>query len=346
MERFEKLVREAKTLQADIELHVSNQLLVGRGTIKMKRPSHLLFEMKWGPSDYSFHIASEEAVAIERSQKRYREYGSIGRYFIPENDFAATPQYGMPLPLLAGSIRSLTPPDVGFRWDRTDNVGGETVDVLVATFQTEGGPSTVVAKIAGDGRLVEYSSSAGSGPGEQTIRRVLSNYKLNADLPDASFLKPVPTGFVPQTLPGDSFPINVGEKMPWEGWTAVGEAPPLPASASGKVTLVGITDVGCEPSIRAARTFATLAEQVKGKGGNAVALWLSPSAPSESIFRTVPNYVDPSGKVAALLRAPGTPMFLLVSPRGTVTRIWLGFDPSQTAAFMADVMAWADPSKG
>jgi len=343
--QHEKFLRSANSFKVDMTMKVSTSKDEGKGFFQIKRPAHLLFQMKWGASDFSFSCAENENVAIEREIKRYREYGAVGRLFVPETDISLTPQYGFPLALLAGSLRALTPERARFTNVGTGQFDGAKVNVVQSKFATMTANVTLTAKIDTKGKLVEYSIAEGDGPQAVVTTLSFRNYVINPTLKETSFLTPIPKGFVPQTLPADNYPINFGETMPLDGWKPVSGSADLKGLANNKVLFVVIGDPNCEVSLRAAKTVAGLAKDVEAKGGVSVAICPASSAP-QPIYTTVPNFYDPTGKLYARLRTPGTPMFFIVSPKGLITRVWLGFDPEKAGEFVKDALEWVDPNRG
>jgi hypothetical protein len=343
--RFEKYMRSVSSLKVDMDLKVSGVKEIGNGYFQAKQPNFVLWVMKWGPSDFSFSSAGDEIVAIEKFKKVYREYGAVGRLFIPESDISSTPEYGFPLPLLSGSLTSLLPNGVHFSGQGKALVEKVPVDVVRAEFTTPSAKVTVQAKVDEKGRLLECVTTYGGGGPSQIRTLTFKNYRANQALSEASFRTPIPKGFTPQTLPADAFPVNFGERMPLDGWKPVSGSGDIKTLAQNKVLFVAIGDPNCEVSVRAAKTVASLAKDVEAKGGISVAICPASSSP-QPVYTTIPNFYDPTGKIYPRLRAPGTPMFFLVSPKGLVTRVWYGFDEAQAAEFVKDALEWVDPKKG
>lgn len=343
--RFEKFIRSATSLRVDMRMKVSGVSDIGKGYFMAKRPDHVLWVMKWGKSDFSFSSAGNEIVAIEKSNRLYRQYGAVGRLFVPESDISSTPEYGFPLALLSGSLLPLVPDGMRFTSAGKTTINGVSADVIKAAFATPNGRVTVTASIDAKGKLMECTTAYGEGPTQETRALTFTNYAVNKHLSDALFKTSVPKGFISQTLPGDAYPINVGEKMPLEGWKPVSGSGDLKALSQNKVLFIAIGDPHCEVSVRAARTVANLAREVEAKGGAAVAICPTSSSP-QPVYSSLSNFYDPTGKVFDRLRTPGTPTFFLVSPRGIVTRVWYGFDTGQAAEFVKDALEWVDSKKG
>ena len=342
--RFEKFMRSANSLKVDMGLKVSSVAEQGKGLFQMKRPEHLLFAMKWRMSDYSFSIAGEQCVAIERGSKVFREYGAIGRYFLPEPDISATSEYAFPLPLLTGSLRFVVPTGVKFVAAGKTTFDGAPADLVRAQYTVPGTNVTVEGKIDKQGKLLEFTTKYG---GDEPQIRSLSfrNYRVNPTLSDSSFVTEIPVGYTARTLPPDSHPIEFGESWPMDNWMPVSGSGNLKALAQNRVLFIAIGDPDCEASMRSVRAIDALAKRIEDKGGVSVAICPSQSSP-KPVYKSVPNFYDPTGRLFSRLRIPGTPIFYLVSPKGTVTRLWYGFDSAQSAEFAKDVLEWVDPNKG
>jgi hypothetical protein len=343
--RFEKYMASAKTIQVDLNLTVAGSQHSGKGSVRIKRPGHMLFQMKWGLSNYTFSLTDKETVAIEHGARRYREYGSAGRLFAPDSDISNVPEYGFPLPIATGSIRSLVPPGTKYTFSTT-TFEGKPADEGRAKFTTQVGEVAVRVVVDASGRLLEYESAIASDPKSTTRRMRLSNYKINLPMTNESFRTPLPAGYSPQTLPGASYPLNNGEKMPLKGWKGIGGAPDMASLAAGKPVFVAIGDPDCAVTRRVASAVGEIGKAVRAKGGVAVGISLSPAGGQAALFPGLPAYYDPSEALARELRAPGTPMFLLISSKGTVVRVWYGYDPAQRAKFVADVSEWVPQAKG
>ena len=339
--RFEKYMRSATTLRVDMGLKGSSEPGVGKGSFLIKRPGHVLFQMKWGASDYVFSCMPDESIALEKGKKLYREYGAVGQLFLPEPDISSTPEYAFPLPLLAGSLRALAPQGTKFE---TVGKSGST-DLVRAHFATPMADITIEAKIDATGKLLECTRTVHGMPKSDVTTQSFKNYVINKPVADASFAIEIPKEFVPQTLPDDSYPLNVEEKWPIEGWISVDGTASLKSIAQNKVLFIAVGDTTCEVSQRSVSAVDQLAKDVVVKGGAAIAICPTKSSP-KPIYKGVPNFYDPSGKILQRLRAPGTPIFFLVSPKGYVTRVWYGFDGALTSEFVKDVLDWVDPKKG
>jgi hypothetical protein len=168
----------------------------------------------------------------------------------------------------------------------------------------------------------------------------ISHYQVNQPLADTIFKTPVPAGYSAQTMVPDPYPINVEEKLPLLGWKRLGSGPSLEKLAAGKPLFLAISDPDCEVSKSAVRAIAGISESIQKKGGVCAAISLSVAGDQAPIFKPLPYYVDPTGKLISKLRVPGTPMFLLATSKGVVTRIWYGFDPGGEAEFKKDVLDW------
>jgi len=339
--RFDQFMSSAKSISVDLELSMSSTKEVGKGTLIIRRPDHLLFKMKWGPSNYSFSIMPDYVVTIEHGNKVYREYGPVGRFFVPDPDISRTPEYGLPIALLAGSLNAMMPDGYSMRPGEKSTHEGSTVDTATGRYSTQTAQVTITAKVDSAGRLVNAETVYAGGPNRLTINLKVSNYRINPELKDSEFATPLPSGYVPESLPPGSYPINFGEKFDFAGWSPLGDAGSLRDLTQGKPLFLAISDSDCEVSQRSTRMVDQLANQLRSKGVACAAITLDANAGQTPVFRTLPNYYDPNGKASDRLRVPGTPMFLFVDAKGIVQRVWLGYDNAKVNEFTADVVGWA-----
>lgn len=338
--RFETFMKGARTFSADLEFTASGRPAIGKGTFHVKRPGYLLFRMVWDKSDFSFSIGPKSAIAIERADKVYREYGALGRMFIPDTDISDTPMYSLPVALMLGSLDAIVPDGVKFESGGTADIEGVKVDVVRASFDTQAGHVVQKVMIDGSGRPLQFIREV-SGGGRSFVATIkTANYKINIPLEDEFFEVPPPLGFVPQTLPADAYPLNVGERITLAGWKKLAAKEELSALASGKSLFLAVTEPSCEVSKSAATVVAKLVKEIEAKGGVSAAINIDSNSTQPVAFSGLPTYVDPNGKLVESLRVPGTPLFLLVDPKGVVSRVWLGFDPAEADAFRADVLEW------
>lgn len=337
-------MKSAKTFTANLRMTVSGAPDEGAGSISVKAPDYLVFKMKWGKSDYSFSVRQNDIVAIERESKTYREYGGIGGFFIPEPDISRTPAYGFPAAIMAGTLKAMVPDGVPLKADGKGTIEGVAVDYVSGTWQVQVGSITARAAIDGLGRPVEFERKLSGNNGAFTRIRV-GGYRVNEPMSPADFATPIPAGFVPETLPADSYPVNVGEKFPLKGWTALSGSANLETLTAKKVLFLAVGSPHCEASKRAAASVRAIAKSVESKGGVAAAISTDPAKGQSPVFATIPNFYDPKGQAFDRLRAPGTPMFFLIAPNGRVTRVWYGFDVAKTGAFSNDVLTWVEKSK-
>ncbi len=343
VDRFQNYMKGVKDLSVSLRMTVDKDPSVGTGFLRVNRPKHFVYRMKWSGHDYSFSINGPDALAIERSTKVYREYPG-GGFFIPEADISPVPDYGFPVALMAGSLRAMAPGGVQFKAEGKKDVDGVAVDQVTANWAIQFGSITLRAWIDAAGRLVGYERIV-VGPNANTVRMKIANYRINASPPASDFATPIPLGFVPETLPPDNYPLNVGERVPMKSWKPLTGNKSLASMTAKKIAFYAIGDPNCEVSRRSAATIQNLTKRVVAKGGTAVALSVDRSAKQTAVYRGLSTFFDPTGHGADDLRTPGTPMFLLTAANGRVTRIWYGFNVAKAAEFTADVLAWVEISK-
>ena len=128
-------------------------------------------------------------------------------------------------------------------------------------------------------------------------------------------------GYTPFSVDTRYARILIGEKFPLDGWAD--KAGKSLASLATKTTLIAILDENV-PSQNSLRSLNRIGDKV-----NVARLGAA----------TVPG-VEYRSSAASLARLdpPAYPMFALVEPDGTITKMWLGFDARNSSAFEAEII--------
>jgi hypothetical protein len=164
-----------------------------------------------------------------------------------------------------------------------------------------------------------------------------SNYAVNNPVDTKLFFTEPPAGYSPETLTDDVEPPYVGEAVALTGMAPLaGGAPADLRSAFGaKPLIVAVVAPDCAPSHDVLGSLASIGKEVERKGGALAAIW---TGRPKSAPRGLAHYVDPSGKAMERLRAPGTPLVLMIHASGRVTQVWFGYDPANRGDFEKEVL--------
>ena len=306
--RFDAFMKAHPAFVATVEASVGGKA-AGTGTLRVARPRLLRWDAKGTGFDFSVTSTPEQYVAVERVSKTYDERAPIGGFRLYEARVSPA-QDLIPGFLLAGSAANALG---GGKPTVTAVAGG---DELHATVQSQMGPVELRLVVAPDGQPLRFSSSAGA-----RSWRVLAFAAAKAD--PAPFRLAPPLGTVPYALPELPTPLAVGEAAPLVGWKKGGRAVDLNEPSRGRPRLLAVLGVDSPPS-KSARPFL---------------IDLSRSLPVFLIEKG--GVEDPTGALMKRLSPPGTPMFYLVGPDGTVKNLWFGFDPAQGRAWEDEVRAAA-----
>jgi len=178
--------------------------------------------------------------------------------------------------------------------------------------------------LAPDGRVVSVRRKVTGREGSRETVWTISNYSFPTNLGLASFVFPVPTGYVPNSVPRLVTPLQTGQKAPVSGWVDNnGKSVDLAAAAGHKPFLIAYIVPDGGPAQASLSSLHRLEAKVP-------------------VFVVGPGGLrDPGGKNLKLLNPPGAPMFYLVGADGKVSKIWFGFDRADPSTFEADVVATA-----
>ncbi len=309
--RFDAYMKARPAFVATVEASSGGQR-VGTGILRVARPRLLRFDAKGAGFDYSMASTPEAYVEIERTERVYDERTSIGGFRIYPSRIDPDAQGLIPNFLLAGSTAGAFS---GLKPTVAAVAGG---DELRATAQTQMGPVDLRLLVAPDGQPLRFSSTGG---GSTRNWRVVSIIPGKAD--PAPFRLAPPLGYVPHALPEMPTPLAIGEPAPLVGWRKGGRAVDLNDPQRGLPRLLAVLGTDSPPS-RSARPFLI-------ELGRSMPVFLIEKGSVE----------DPSGALIKKLSPPGTPMFYLVGPDGTVRKLWFGFDPAKGKAWEDEVRAAA-----
>lgn len=307
--RFDAFMKARPAFVATVEASVGGRT-TGTGTLRLARPRQMRFDVKGAGLDYSILSTDKAYIEIDRIGKVYDERPPIGGVRVYEGRISPG-QSLIPSFLIAGTAQAL------FGGEKPSVAAVAGGDEMRATLSGPAGTTEVRLVVDPSGKPLRFSAS---GPSGQRSWRVLS---LGAPPDEAAFRLTAPLGFVPFTLPELAAPLAIGEDVPLTGWRKGGRPVDLNEPQRGRPRLLAVLSPDSPPS-RAARPFL---------------IELGRSMP---VFLLEPGGVeDPTGALMRKLSPPGTPMFYLVGPDGTVKKLWFGFDPAKGKSWEAEVLTAA-----
>lgn len=294
-----------------------------KGLLTVERGRRVRLDAKWLSTDYSAVVGPTGLRELERTEKIYDEVSSV--------------RNAGPFPSRLSSIPDLLVPNLLFTPDLANGApkGGKVVEIpsgfqLSGTQQTEQGTLTYQLRFDRQGRLSTIDFQTNSIMGRSRSRWVLSDYKIVP--PGNRFALEFPNGFSPYALATASDPVQVGEKIPLQGWVEAksGRAVSLGKVLGGSPALLVLLGEGA-PNDAARKSLRRLRSSIP-----IASLGGKPAVGASVEFM---EFVDPKGDLVAGLRPLGTPMFYLIDKTGRVARTWFGFDGEKAAEWERDVLA-------
>lgn len=310
--RFDAFMKARPNFVAVVDA-VAGDRTIAHGTLRVVRPHRLRFDVKGTGFDYTVVSTESQYLEVERNERVYDEHASNGGLRIYDSRISGAPGF-LPAFLLAGSTARLF-------GDLKTTVKG---DEIHGHMEGPMGLVDLTLTVNPQGQPLSFASRTSDG---FHVWKVVSIQAAKDD--PAAFHLTAPLGFVPHALPDLPFPLAIGENAPLTGWTKGGRPVDLNEPDRGRPRLLAVLGADCTPS-RAARPFL---------------IELGKTMP---VFLIGPGDItDPTGQNLKRLSPPGTPMFYLVGPDGTVKKLWFGFDPAKGAAWETDVKAAAaEATKG
>jgi hypothetical protein len=328
IERFNRFVMAAKTIYVDVRMEKPG-MAPGTGRFWVEFPGRMALEFKMPGVDYRYGVLEGTCTEVERTEKEFDEYEWLGVLSPGHSRISSVSEYALPIPLFARNVRATAPRNAKFGLDGQEESNGKKSDWLKVRFNDDVSRSEIRALIDEHGKLLRYERKVESQGRSDITNLILTGYVLNRVFPRAVFETNIPVGYLPYALPQPSYPLEIGMAAPLRGWrnAVSGQAMNLEVPA-GKHLLLAVLDRNCPPSETARREL--------GAGNDA---W---TVQYLSLGRTAGEAVvgsafDPSGIQIGKLRVPGTPMFYLVSPGGTIKGLWHGFGEGKKATMEKDI---------
>jgi hypothetical protein len=324
LDRLAKFFQESPHLSADLAVHARNSPSAGQGRLVLSRPNRMLFTMRFGDSQFRYSATEEGVVEIADHDRIYKEGHPLPRLFVPESSLSYMSVFAFPAVFIPGDLRQLVT-GMTFRHEGVEQVRGVDTDRVVGSYDDPEGTSTIETWIDVAGRPLRYKMNylTAGGRVESTID--LSNYEVTGPKDLKEFHLDLPNGYVPDALPREPWPLEVGEAFPIDGWQRKGSAQEL----FREPTLVAVLDASCAASQRALGALKAL-----GADHPLVVVATDRGGTTFPELSEGPTLYDPQGKALLRLRAAGTPFFFVVQKGGAVARRWYGFAPDREKAFL------------
>lgn len=344
LKRCNACLNSTQTLSVRIKAKSNRIKGVGIGSLAFKRPGSLKYVMNWGDEQYVFWGTRRGGLEIEQNSRSYCEVPPGIGFFAPPCRVSDIPEACFPMFLLGTDVAKSFPKAAKFTVTRNAPFEHGTADHVHATIGGAGSFSADLF-VRKDGFPVGYKVDI-DAPGISVHSSiVLSDVQANKALAASTFEAKIPRGFLPETFDAEPPPIQSGAPMPLTGWKDLRSGAPADLAKEPPAWRVfAVMAADCLPSREALQTLRRLSASTP-----VVILSTNPSPAQSWPSTDLPIYYDAKGDSLAKLSAPGTPLFILVDGQGVVRRVWYGFDPAQSDAFLKSIGAEASgassPSK-
>ncbi len=300
-----------------------------KGALLLDRNHRMLFTTKWGPSDYSLSITEKGLVDIEVATAMYDEqpYTHVGMY--PSK--ISKSSLFIPPCLLVPDVRNLFPKTAHTVYVGKKAEGGVSLETIKIDFPTQAGTCEFTISADSEGQILTWRTFTTGMMGNDDKTWNFSNLKSTGELPVSRFVRDIPNGYVPFSVPKMIDPVTVGDKVPVGVWSGKDGNQALQSLMGGKKAFIAILGTDCDPSKGAIASLAHI-----GKGVHVITLTNAGSA-SAARQISADALFDPTGKVLAAFHIGATPTFFLVDGSGKVTNAWMGYDPDAAATFETEV---------
>jgi hypothetical protein len=332
LDRFSQFMRAATVIAVDVEASRSGLPAPGNGTVTLDRNGRLHFAMRWGPFNYVWSQQQQDSIEIEHSERIYHEMIQIPRLVVPSSKLSNVPEWGFPLPIFLGSLKTPHPPETQYRLGQPEQVDGVRTDVVDITFKVPMAQGRAKANIDSEGRLLRYTFRFDLPDGVTEGAFNFKNYRRDPQLPANFFALLPPRGYLPRTLPPDPFPIQPEQLVPALSLPEAGGQPsPLQEVLKGGQTLLLVGREQCEPT----RRMAAFLQGLELPSGVRIMSVMEGATGAGGVGRT---FVDRDGAALRAFSVQGTPTLFYVDKNATVQKLWFAFDPNRADRFQKEIL--------
>jgi|GEM_PF-2734023 len=325
IQRFERYMAQAKTFSV-AETVSYNGTLVGKGILKVVKPTNMSFVITGTNVDSKFVLNPQGGLELDRLEKLYDTYDAQGRLFVPPTRMSPAISYGIPYLLLDGTFRSVAPPNTKYLFTAKQSVNGTTADLIEANITNQMAKIQVKVWIDSAGHMVRLFRKATTMEGTTTFTYDFSNYVINPSIPADTFSTRIPLGYTPLELERGGYAVEVGKTLPAGNYVSAanGHTVSLKSLIEGKNALVLVVD----PEFPSNDDVLKAASQLAGRvpDSKLVVIGTRRDAASAKRIGAASILYDPKGTELAKLDLPGSPTLYLLDKKGAVVQTFFGFD--------------------
>lgn len=332
LDRFEQVFKETPEYSVNVEVVSAPSGRKIEAKLSARKFDQLVYDAKGGGVDYRAVVAKDRVYEVEHNNKRYDVLPREDRLPIPALSLSEDPLKFFPYPLVMGSLRFLAPRDAKWSTDGTELIDGVICDRLNTEYSSDFGSNKVEIAVGKDGWVRRYKTSSNESGRWESETFTFTGYDFKAN-PDAHYGWTLPDGYLPvSTDRGDGNYNSPGEPFELGIWRQGGRTQDMGEAMKGKRSLFFVVAENCEPSRAMKPILESVSQQIRQSGGFAATLSL------DGVPVGFPEAWTAEREETLKLRIAATPAVYLVSPRGGVERLWVGFDATQADAMRSDML--------
>lgn len=330
LDRYASYMKRADAVAVQFTVKIPDNPQIGTGSILVDRPNRMLFKLNWFGASFAHGATENGIVELEASGKTYLEFPARDRLYMPSSELTGIATVGFPLGILTMDLRQLIPANSNWKSERAV-LNGTSSDHVWAEFRGDSS-GRLDAWIADDGRVLRYKLDV-TGMTRRQLTFDFKNYQLLTRPPLSKFQVAIPDDFLADRLPNAQFPLEVGSLANLVDWrTPNGDKIPRGAAA-----LLVVLGPNCGPSRRGLSTWTELNRAADARGITFAVLSTARTPAGNGWLSQFRTYNDPLGVALDKLNVSATPTIYLVDRGNIVQRVWMGYDPKDSAYFIKDV---------
>ncbi len=307
------------------------------GILVENRPSKVAYKVTFPDVTYQFSHTPDGVIETSSYKKFYDEYNSHGVITLPQSELTSSDwRMALPVPLFFNELKEYFPTDTKIESTGEAKVNGVTVDTISMKINRPHWKYTAKLSIDHSGKLVRYITQDPRSE-KRFVEVNISDYSFKPQTPDTFKLSILPKGYTLVELPDSPEPLMLDRKLPSTkiADAATGEQVSL-ASLVGSNSMLVVVDSDWAASAVGQKALKDVQKILTDqKAGQLLLLCSDPGKPKSKVAGL--NF-DPTGKTLDILSIPSAPSFFLVGKKGTIERIWCGYNPSNRQ-FLPEVKA-------
>lgn len=323
LNRFRDWWRRQDRFAVKLKIAAPNLFGNGSGSYELRKPVHQSFDVTFDNKRFQFLQNDRGVLEIEHALRQYIWYPDplheVTGPARPEGIEVELQPICLPYPLQFGNLRGILPQNAKYTVSAGDPKFGRANQLVTGRHDDGFAKRSLEAWIAQNGELLRFRSVIESDRGKIDIDTTITAVAK----PSGIFDLTLPSGYVQSRIPFQPLPIAVGQKFPTAGaWSLDGRRVNLTEELRGRTTIVQLLGANTCSSI--------FAEWMRAQKPEGVEL-------RQIAIETGAAGISGSGPGIDRLKLCSSPALCLVDGSETIRAMWLGFDPTEPDALMADI---------